>query len=208
MYFSCSGRIHYKDMYSLLRVISPPLGLGKKCPHRVACKVWTKPLKHKLKRNLLAFKILEWMSLFITFKPNSTSTLLIILYNFELFFVWVCIIHLFQSHFTIESFFGGDLLYMHSDVTMRMFGTMQKCTHTLLHTHTHTPIAVCEAWGGALHSLLSSDWMRGKWHWHVWIQFFYQHKRPDCSQPLCFISACCLTLPGQKRAMCLVLVWV
>uniref|UniRef100_A0A2K6T8S2 Voltage-dependent P/Q-type calcium channel subunit alpha n=1 Tax=Saimiri boliviensis boliviensis TaxID=39432 RepID=A0A2K6T8S2_SAIBB len=33
-----SGRIHYKDMYSLLRVISPPLGLGKKCPHRVACK--------------------------------------------------------------------------------------------------------------------------------------------------------------------------
>ncbi|KAE8300558.1 Voltage-dependent P/Q-type calcium channel subunit alpha-1A Brain calcium channel I [Larimichthys crocea] len=53
------GRIHYKDMYSLLRVISPPLGLGKKCPHRVACKVWTKPLKHKLKRNLLAFKRLE-----------------------------------------------------------------------------------------------------------------------------------------------------
>ncbi|KAK9540887.1 hypothetical protein VZT92_003308 [Zoarces viviparus] len=39
------GRIHYKDMYSLLRVISPPLGLGKKCPHRVACKVWTKPPK-------------------------------------------------------------------------------------------------------------------------------------------------------------------
>uniref|UniRef100_A0A8C3NM27 Voltage-dependent P/Q-type calcium channel subunit alpha-1A n=1 Tax=Geospiza parvula TaxID=87175 RepID=A0A8C3NM27_GEOPR len=32
------GRIHYRDMYSLLRVISPPLGLGKKCPHRVACK--------------------------------------------------------------------------------------------------------------------------------------------------------------------------
>lgn len=59
LYFSCSGRIHYKDMYSLLRVISPPLGLGKKCPHRVACKVWTKPLKHKLKRNLLAFKRLE-----------------------------------------------------------------------------------------------------------------------------------------------------
>ncbi|KFP05070.1 Voltage-dependent N-type calcium channel subunit alpha-1B [Calypte anna] len=31
-------RIHYKDMYSLLRVIAPPLGLGKKCPHRVAYK--------------------------------------------------------------------------------------------------------------------------------------------------------------------------
>ncbi|NXP63924.1 CAC1B protein, partial [Chloropsis cyanopogon] len=33
-------RIHYKDMYNLLRVIAPPLGLGKKCPHRVAYKVW------------------------------------------------------------------------------------------------------------------------------------------------------------------------
>uniref|UniRef100_A0A8C3VGT8 Voltage-dependent N-type calcium channel subunit alpha n=1 Tax=Catharus ustulatus TaxID=91951 RepID=A0A8C3VGT8_CATUS len=31
-------RIHYKDMYNLLRVIAPPLGLGKKCPHRVAYK--------------------------------------------------------------------------------------------------------------------------------------------------------------------------
>ncbi|XP_025905696.1 voltage-dependent P/Q-type calcium channel subunit alpha-1A-like, partial [Nothoprocta perdicaria] len=42
------GRIHYKDMYSLLRVISPPLGLGKKCPHRVACKVGLtlKPAEH------------------------------------------------------------------------------------------------------------------------------------------------------------------
>ncbi|GCC24939.1 hypothetical protein chiPu_0003342 [Chiloscyllium punctatum] len=26
-------RIHYKDMYKLLRIISPPLGLGKNCPH-------------------------------------------------------------------------------------------------------------------------------------------------------------------------------
>ncbi|XP_066568568.1 calcium channel, voltage-dependent, N type, alpha 1B subunit, a [Amia ocellicauda] len=32
------GRIQYKDMYNLLRVISPPLGLGKKCPNRVAYK--------------------------------------------------------------------------------------------------------------------------------------------------------------------------
>lgn len=45
--YSCfSGRIHYKDMYSLLRVIDPPLGLGKKCPHRVACKVWLKSQKN------------------------------------------------------------------------------------------------------------------------------------------------------------------
>uniref|UniRef100_A0A8D2LN91 Voltage-dependent N-type calcium channel subunit alpha n=1 Tax=Varanus komodoensis TaxID=61221 RepID=A0A8D2LN91_VARKO len=31
-------RIHYKDMYNLLRAIAPPLGLGKNCPHRVAYK--------------------------------------------------------------------------------------------------------------------------------------------------------------------------
>nr|XP_014341084.1 PREDICTED: voltage-dependent R-type calcium channel subunit alpha-1E [Latimeria chalumnae] len=32
------GKIHYKDMYKLVRAISPPLGLGKNCPYRVACK--------------------------------------------------------------------------------------------------------------------------------------------------------------------------
>uniref|UniRef100_A0A3Q3K4F5 Voltage-dependent N-type calcium channel subunit alpha n=1 Tax=Monopterus albus TaxID=43700 RepID=A0A3Q3K4F5_MONAL len=32
------GRICYQDMYKLLRLISPPLGLGKKCPNRVAYK--------------------------------------------------------------------------------------------------------------------------------------------------------------------------
>uniref|UniRef100_A0A8V5HAZ7 Voltage-dependent R-type calcium channel subunit alpha n=1 Tax=Melopsittacus undulatus TaxID=13146 RepID=A0A8V5HAZ7_MELUD len=32
------GRIPYKDMYKLVRVISPPLGLGENCPYRVACK--------------------------------------------------------------------------------------------------------------------------------------------------------------------------
>ncbi|XP_015276634.1 PREDICTED: voltage-dependent N-type calcium channel subunit alpha-1B [Gekko japonicus] len=35
---AASCRIHYKDMYNLLRAIAPPLGLGKKCPHRVAYK--------------------------------------------------------------------------------------------------------------------------------------------------------------------------
>ncbi|TNN30525.1 Voltage-dependent P/Q-type calcium channel subunit alpha-1A [Liparis tanakae] len=37
------GRICYQDMYKLLRFISPPLGLGKKCPNRVAYKVGTPP---------------------------------------------------------------------------------------------------------------------------------------------------------------------
>uniref|UniRef100_A0A8C5EB91 Voltage-dependent calcium channel type A subunit alpha-1 n=1 Tax=Gouania willdenowi TaxID=441366 RepID=A0A8C5EB91_GOUWI len=32
------GRIHYKEMYKVVRTISPPLGFGKNCPHRVACK--------------------------------------------------------------------------------------------------------------------------------------------------------------------------
>ncbi|XP_072550558.1 voltage-dependent P/Q-type calcium channel subunit alpha-1A isoform X6 [Salminus brasiliensis] len=32
------GRISYRDMYDMLRQMSPPLGLGKKCPARVAYK--------------------------------------------------------------------------------------------------------------------------------------------------------------------------
>ncbi len=33
------GRIKHLDVVQLLRSISPPLGFGKLCPHRVACKV-------------------------------------------------------------------------------------------------------------------------------------------------------------------------
>eukprot|EP00062_Callorhinchus_milii_P017288 gi/632969665/ref/XP_007901204.1/ PREDICTED: voltage-dependent R-type calcium channel subunit alpha-1E [Callorhinchus milii] len=32
------GRIHYTDMYEMLTLMSPPLGLGKKCPPKVAYK--------------------------------------------------------------------------------------------------------------------------------------------------------------------------
>jgi len=32
------GRIKHLDVVTLLRKISPPLGFGKLCPHRVACK--------------------------------------------------------------------------------------------------------------------------------------------------------------------------
>lgn len=42
-----SGRIKYLDMYQMLLHMSPPLGLGKKCPPRVAYKVDT-PLLHLL----------------------------------------------------------------------------------------------------------------------------------------------------------------
>ena len=33
------GRIKHLDVVTLLRKISPPLGFGKLCPHRLACKV-------------------------------------------------------------------------------------------------------------------------------------------------------------------------
>ena len=33
------GRIKHLDVVTLLRKISPPLGFGKLCPHRIACKV-------------------------------------------------------------------------------------------------------------------------------------------------------------------------
>lgn len=36
---SCSGRIKHIDVVTMLRRIQPPLGFGKLCPHRVACKV-------------------------------------------------------------------------------------------------------------------------------------------------------------------------
>ena len=37
--FVVRGRIKHLDVVTLLRKISPPLGFGKLCPHRVACKV-------------------------------------------------------------------------------------------------------------------------------------------------------------------------
>jgi len=35
----CSGRIHYTDMYNMLRNMEPPVGFGKKCPYRLAYRV-------------------------------------------------------------------------------------------------------------------------------------------------------------------------
>ena len=33
------GRIHYTDMYELLRNMEPPVGFGRKCPYRLAYRV-------------------------------------------------------------------------------------------------------------------------------------------------------------------------
>ena len=40
---TCRWRIKHLDVVTLLRRIPPPLGFGKFCPHRVACKVTTIP---------------------------------------------------------------------------------------------------------------------------------------------------------------------
>jgi len=40
------GRIKHLDVVTLLRKISPPLGFGKLCPHRVACKVIINSIVH------------------------------------------------------------------------------------------------------------------------------------------------------------------
>lgn len=88
LYSSCSGRIHYKDMYSLLRVIDPPLGLGKKCPHRVACKVWLQ-FKWNLSTTLASHSIQEWSECCFVF---------LLLYIFLLFFSFFISTNNFFSH--------------------------------------------------------------------------------------------------------------
>lgn len=36
--FRFRGRIHYTEMYDMLRNIAPPVGFGRKCPYRLAYK--------------------------------------------------------------------------------------------------------------------------------------------------------------------------
>ena len=38
IFFSFSGKIHYTEVFDMLRNIDPPLGFGKKCPERQAYK--------------------------------------------------------------------------------------------------------------------------------------------------------------------------
>ena len=37
--FDFSGRLHYKEMYEMLRTMEPPVGFGRNCPYRIAYKV-------------------------------------------------------------------------------------------------------------------------------------------------------------------------
>lgn len=48
VFFSYRGRIKHLDVVTLLRRIQPPLGFGKLCPHRVACKVSSRLLSSPL----------------------------------------------------------------------------------------------------------------------------------------------------------------
>ena len=57
------GRIKHVDVVTLLRKISPPLGFGKLCPHRVACKVLFR---------IYIFEIFYLISQ-CTIKPNNNN---------------------------------------------------------------------------------------------------------------------------------------
>ncbi|KAA0705626.1 Voltage-dependent P/Q-type calcium channel subunit alpha-1A [Triplophysa tibetana] len=61
------GRISYRDMYEMLRHMSPPLGLGKKCPARVAYKLYT---------NISPFSQLLWQTDSTTAETCSKGDLL------------------------------------------------------------------------------------------------------------------------------------
>lgn len=54
------GRIKHLDVVTLLRKISPPLGFGKLCPYRVACKVgyWCHGFTYHDKKKFLILKVL------------------------------------------------------------------------------------------------------------------------------------------------------
>lgn len=52
------GRIKHLDVVTLLRKISPPLGFGKLCPYRVACKVSCIIKSTKLMHHMLVYVML------------------------------------------------------------------------------------------------------------------------------------------------------
>jgi len=111
LYSSCSGRIHYKDMYSLLRVIDPPLGLGKKCPHRVACKVWL-PFKWNLSTTLASHSIQEW-----------SECCFVLLFQFVLFAFFISTYNFFST-----------IIDLHSELLRECAG---QCRHQAKHVKLH-----------------------------------------------------------------------
>lgn len=84
------GRIKHLDVVTLLRKISPPLGFGKLCPHRVACKVHFRVFAFV--RFVDYFQVQNWLVLLLSFQRlvsmnmplNSDGT---VLFNATLFAV-------------------------------------------------------------------------------------------------------------------------
>ncbi len=58
------GRIKHLDVVALLRRIQPPLGFGKLCPHRVACKVQTHKI-HLICSSSISFSLAISLYLFV-----------------------------------------------------------------------------------------------------------------------------------------------
>ena len=149
---------------------------------------------------------------------------------FTYYFIWFdlfgfALFSCFSPISPLNHFGSGGFcsMYLHSDLTMRMFGTMQKCTHTHTHTHTllyaltrthtHTDSSVWSMrWCTALAIVF---WLNagGKWHWcvHLLSQYDVNIKSLDSSQPLSFISACCLIFAwaenGSSNVHCSCLSW-
>lgn len=69
-FFLWSGRIHYTAMYEMLTHMSPPLGLGKKCPAKIAYKVeWKRDnclFQTNLNNNIFLFFFDHDMVLFLS----------------------------------------------------------------------------------------------------------------------------------------------
>uniref|UniRef100_A0A8C1P2Y5 Voltage-dependent L-type calcium channel subunit alpha n=1 Tax=Cyprinus carpio TaxID=7962 RepID=A0A8C1P2Y5_CYPCA len=64
------GRIKHLDVVALLRTIQPPLGFGKLCPHRVACKVQTNKI-HLVCSSSISFSLTTvYLSIFLSEAGN------------------------------------------------------------------------------------------------------------------------------------------
>lgn len=72
------GRIKHLDVVTLLRRIQPPLGFGKLCPHRVACKV------------IHVHLLIMCLNICNTFNPSSLSLYLSFFFTSRDWWLWTC----------------------------------------------------------------------------------------------------------------------
>lgn len=69
-----TGRIKHMDALNLLRRINPPLGFGRLCPHRKACKVFQNNNKYKQCFSLRIFilKLQRLVAMNMPMNPDGT----------------------------------------------------------------------------------------------------------------------------------------